>query len=162
MMTLQPRQNGIGRAGCQLLPNCLKICCTLVPIRLPNAGKEYMTAIKNYQPGLHIIAKLQVSDGAMIDHYNGTRLFFDDFITRHGLCKLGEVYHDFDPGGFTGVVCLSESHISIHTWPEHQLLNFDIYLSNYERINDHTAEALFSETVAFFRAEVLEKTTIAR
>lgn len=31
---------------------------------------------------------------------------------------LRTAYHDFKPQGFTGVLLLSESHISVHTWPE--------------------------------------------
>jgi len=34
---------------------------------------------------------------------------------------LGEQFHEFDPMGFTGVLLLSESHIAIHSWPEHRL-----------------------------------------
>ena len=31
---------------------------------------------------------------------------------------LGELKHRFTPQGYTGILMLSESHISIHTWPE--------------------------------------------
>ncbi|MGH1412784.1 MAG: adenosylmethionine decarboxylase [Pelagimonas sp.] len=37
--------------------------------------------------------------------------------------------HDFgDRAGFTGVALLAESHISIHTWPEHGYAAIDIFM----------------------------------
>lgn len=37
--------------------------------------------------------------------------------------------HDFgDRSGFTGVALLAESHISIHTWPEHGYAALDIFM----------------------------------
>ena len=42
---------------------------------------------------------------------------------------LNSQLHKFDGGGgVTGVVLLSESHISIHTWPEYGYAAFDIFL----------------------------------
>jgi len=39
---------------------------------------------------------------------------------------LKEDFHQFTPQGITGYVLLSESHISIHTWPEEQFAIVDI------------------------------------
>lgn len=37
--------------------------------------------------------------------------------------------HHFSPhGGVSGVAVLAESHISVHTWPEHDLAAFDIFM----------------------------------
>ncbi len=35
--------------------------------------------------------------------------------------------HEFKPQGMTGVILLSESHITFHTWPEFQYIAFDIF-----------------------------------
>lgn len=40
---------------------------------------------------------------------------------------LGQQFHQFSPFGVTGVLLLAESHISIHTWPEHSLAAVDIF-----------------------------------
>ncbi|MFZ6751097.1 adenosylmethionine decarboxylase [Undibacterium sp. Ren11W] len=38
-------------------------------------------------------------------------------------------FHSFDAGqGITGVVLLAESHITIHTWPEHGYAALDIFI----------------------------------
>ncbi|MCF3112152.1 S-adenosylmethionine decarboxylase [Niabella sp. CC-SYL272] len=54
------------------------------------------------------------------------------------------------PQGFTAVICLSESYVSIHTWPEHNLVNLDIYLSNRERSIDKMVLHVFNGIVLFY------------
>ena len=40
---------------------------------------------------------------------------------------LGEEAHKFEPQGFTGLLLLSESHISIHTYPEKGYAAVDVF-----------------------------------
>lgn len=48
--------------------------------------------------------------------------------TEHGLAALvGEVSHQFQPHGVTALGLLAESHISIHTWPEHGYAAADVF-----------------------------------
>ncbi|MBZ4187363.1 adenosylmethionine decarboxylase [Niabella beijingensis] len=115
-----------------------------------------------YKPGTHIIATLKTSDRAKTNDYTGFQKLADKLITVFSLTKLGEVYHNFSPQGFTAVICLSESHISIHTWPEHDLVNLDIYLSNHERSNDETVSRIFNEVVSFYQATIESEQRIIR
>lgn len=43
------------------------------------------------------------------------------------LTVLNEVFHRFDPHGVSGVLLISESHMSIHTWPEHGYAAVDVF-----------------------------------
>lgn len=46
-----------------------------------------------------------------------------------GATILTERWHHFGSGsGYTGVVILAESHISIHTWPENGYAGIDIFM----------------------------------
>lgn len=46
-----------------------------------------------------------------------------------GATVLHTYFHKFDKGeGVTGVIALSESHISIHTWPEYNYMAIDIFM----------------------------------
>ena len=46
-----------------------------------------------------------------------------------GATILAAHFHHFGAGaGVTGVLLLAESHLSIHTWPEHHFAALDIYL----------------------------------
>lgn len=115
-----------------------------------------------YQPGIHLIATLQCTKLNLITQYDSFREELNKLVDIYALQKLGEIYHNFDPGGFTAVVCLSESHISIHTWPEHGLINLDIYLSNFERNNDGTVVAIFESLQKYFEASIIAEQTITR
>lgn len=41
--------------------------------------------------------------------------------------ELNEAFKQFDPVGVTGFILLAESHISIHTWPEHNYAAVDVF-----------------------------------
>lgn len=116
----------------------------------------------SYNPGKHLIATLHSNDKGKLEHSELCSGLINELIAKHKLQKLGEVYHNFKPGGFTAVVCLSESHISLHTWPEFNKINLDIYLSNYLRENHETVELIFKEIQKFFIAEIIQYTTILR
>ena len=115
-----------------------------------------------YQPGLHIIAEFSSANKELLQQFPAVQQLLNGQIIRYGLQKLGEVYHNFEPAGFTAVICLSESHISLHTWPEFQRVNMDIYLSNYKRANDQTAHAIYEEMQQFFNATIISCQHIKR
>jgi S-adenosylmethionine decarboxylase len=118
--------------------------------------------MKKYLPGSHIIATLQTEYLPLLETYAAYKTVIDNLISKYKLTKLGEVYHNFDPTGFTGVICLSESHISIHTWPEHGKINLDIYLSNYLRDNDGTVDSLLADIHQFFGGSLQSSQKIKR
>jgi S-adenosylmethionine decarboxylase len=109
-----------------------------------------------YKPGLHIIATITTSNSYLLEKFEDIRPIIDLLITTNGLVKLGEVYHNFEPSGFTSVVCLSESHLSIHTWPEYNKVNLDIYLSNFLRSNDGTVNNIYNKLVEYFAGSVTD------
>lgn len=114
-----------------------------------------------YLPGLHMLATFQAPARPLTDAV-ACRAFFDAQIAGFGLTKVGEVYHTFPNGSFTAVVGLTESHLSIHTWPEHGLATFDVFLSNYQRDNAATVRQLYAATLAFFEATEQSKTEVRR
>lgn len=48
------------------------------------------------------------------------------FVSLLNLHVVKTVVHRFNPIGLTLVYILSESHLAIHTWPEHKLLHLDL------------------------------------
>ena len=106
-----------------------------------------------YAPGLHILATFGAPAERLRDAA-GSQQFFGELVARLGLTSVGEVYHVFaENAGFTAVLALTESHLSIHTWPERGLATFDVFLSNFRRDNHATVRAIYQETLAFFEAE---------
>jgi S-adenosylmethionine decarboxylase len=113
-------------------------------------------------PGIHIIANFKVGDLSLLRWHDPFKAFIDTEIEKFSLKKVGEAYHNFDNGGYTGVICLTESHLSIHTWPEHHYLTFDVFLSNYLRDNRETTRALYEVVKRYFAADVILEQTIER
>lgn len=45
---------------------------------------------------------------------------------------VADVFHEFNPHGISGVVVIAESHIAIHSWPEHSCASVDIFTCSTE------------------------------
>jgi S-adenosylmethionine decarboxylase len=56
-----------------------------------------------------------------------------------GAVPLERRFHSFGGGGVTGVVLLKESHISVHTWPEHGFAAVDVFMCGKARPQDAVA-----------------------
>ena len=104
-----------------------------------------------YQPGLHILAQFQAPGRGLTDA-PAAKAHFDRLIDELELVNVGEVYHVFPNGGFTATICLTESHVAIHTWPEYGLATFDVFLSNFRQDNRAKVCRLYDETLRFFDA----------
>jgi len=65
---------------------------------------------------------------------------------------LGEVEHKFEPEGQTFLFLLSESHLSVHTFPERKYLSFDLYTCR-EYTDNSTYIAIFEWLKDKFQAE---------
>lgn len=113
-------------------------------------------------PGLHILANFSLTEDTLLRDYTAFRSFIDDQIGLFRLAKVGDVYHNFPGGGYTAVVCLTESHLSVHTWPEIGYVTFDVFLSNYLKDNRTTTRALYDAVRDFFGGQVVFEQTVER
>ncbi len=77
--------------------------------------------------GLHILADIYGVDPARIDRVEDIKDLLETAVKVADLTKISSHYYQFQPHGATGVVLLAESHISIHTWPEHGIATVDVY-----------------------------------
>jgi S-adenosylmethionine decarboxylase len=67
---------------------------------------------------------------------------------------LGTAAHRFPNGALTAVLVLSQSHLSVHTWPEHGSANFDLLTCgrlNGELMIAHLEDALQPKRVNITR-----------
>ena len=77
--------------------------------------------------GKHIIAELYGVPSDLISKEEKVREIMEKVINEAKIEVVGSLYKQFNPHGVTGIVLISESHISIHTWPEYGLVNLDIF-----------------------------------
>jgi S-adenosylmethionine decarboxylase len=86
----------------------------------------------NRMLGKHAIIDLSGCDSEII---RNCRLIHDTLIKAAemaGLTVIGIMDHHFMPEGYTAVLMLEESHLSIHTWPEYNYASIDLYSCNLQ------------------------------
>jgi S-adenosylmethionine decarboxylase len=103
--------------------------------------------------GKHMIADLQnVRNMERLESLDSIRLLFDRICDKHRFCVLGKVEHQFDPHGITVIYLLSESHLSIHTFPEKKYFALDIYTCR-EYADDSVYLSMYQEIVKWFECD---------
>lgn len=115
-----------------------------------------------YSPGSHLLLTLHVDDDHLLIGLSDFQDFLQQKIAEFDLQVVGISTHVFDGGGFTAAICLMESHICIHTWPEFNQLTLDIYLCNYLKDNTEKVTLLGEEFKAYFKSKVLKETVVNR
>lgn len=77
--------------------------------------------------GCHIVAELSLCDPEILTDLEQVRSAMVQAAEVAKAEVREVVFHRFIPHGVSGVVVISESHLSIHTWPEIGYAAVDIY-----------------------------------
>jgi S-adenosylmethionine decarboxylase len=108
--------------------------------------------------GQHLIADLHGCAAALDDVARIERAL-RGAVTAGGATLIDLRLHHFGPGqGVTGVALLAESHISIHTWPEHGYAALDFFLCGAR----HDLEAALAAVVVELAPARVDTQTIKR
>ena len=83
--------------------------------------------------GRHLIIEMYDCDPKLLDSIERIRVALVEAAEAAGSMVLGHSFHKFYPQGVTGIVVVAESHLSIHTWPEHSYAAIDVFTCG-----DHT------------------------
>lgn len=102
--------------------------------------------------GRHIVAELSMCNAETLSDIDQVRAI----MVRAALAAKATVrelaFHKFEPHGVSGVVVLAESHLSIHTWPEHRYAAIDIYTCGETadpwKACDYLAEKFMAQSLA--------------
>lgn len=62
---------------------------------------------------------------------------------------VNTIFHKFEPYGISGVIIISQSHITIHTWPEYRYAAIDIFTCSNSLATNKAVDYLIKE----FKAE---------
>ena len=100
--------------------------------------------------GIHMICDIkEIQQMNILNDIESLKIILDIICKKYDFNILQKIEHSFEPQGSTIIYMLSESHISIHTFPEKQYMAFDIYTcrpyndnSTYEWIYDYLIETL--------------------
>ncbi|KFF11644.1 S-adenosylmethionine decarboxylase [Chryseobacterium soli] len=112
--------------------------------------------------GLHILLTLETESEDLLLDSDGFLAFTQSMLENKDVEIVGITSHVFDNQSFTAAVCLKESHLCIHTWPEFCQLTFDVFLCNYSQDNTEKVEKIADEVVKYFNARTIQKHKIQR
>ena len=73
-----------------------------------------------------IVATLEGCSFAQLDDPSEVERALCESVEAGGFTMLHHHVHKFAPQGVTGAAVLSESHVALHSWPEHGVLFIDI------------------------------------
>lgn len=123
--------------------------------------------MKGHEPGLHILGDWYDCKGLEFFHRltapeHGERrdqVIVDNFnmwIRSSGLTAVANAAHIFEQPtggiqGFTAIIALQESHLSIHTWPEKGYVTIDVFVCNVTENNRLKAEDLYNKVKSCFQ-----------
>jgi S-adenosylmethionine decarboxylase len=77
--------------------------------------------------GRHLLLELFDCDTDAINNLDAVKGALVEAAKRAQATIVDVVFHEFNPFGISGVVVIAESHLSIHTWPEHRYAAVDIF-----------------------------------
>jgi S-adenosylmethionine decarboxylase len=88
--------------------------------------------------GRHIIADLSGCSYKLLTSVEFIQQTLENAVRKAGATIISSRFHQFSPVGVSGIILLSESHCSIHTWPDEQYAAIDIYTCG-EHVFPHLA-----------------------
>ncbi len=77
--------------------------------------------------GRHLLAELRGCDASRLADLDCVREAMLEAARVSGATIITQTFHHFAPLGISGVVIVSESHLAIHTWPEHSFAALDYF-----------------------------------
>jgi S-adenosylmethionine decarboxylase proenzyme len=108
--------------------------------------------------GRHYLIDVFKADREKLLFVNDTQELLEQIVKTHRLTPLNSGYKQFQPFGASGFILLSESHISAHTWPEHNTVALDIF-SCEQIIDDQLLVKFLKE---FYKTDIVDLKVIAR
>jgi len=75
----------------------------------------------------HLLLELKICNEEVLDDVNFLKDCLNEAAVQSGATVVGETFYHFSPYGVSGVVNIAESHIAIHTWPEHKYAAVDVF-----------------------------------
>ncbi len=114
--------------------------------------------MKTEQLGRHILVEYYNCDENVLNDHKLIEELMVTAAEKANATVVESVFHMFNPYGVSGAVVISESHLTIHTWPEYGYASVDLYTCG-ESVNPWVAFDYLTEEL---KAEKSESTEVSR
>ncbi|GEL09085.1 adenosylmethionine decarboxylase proenzyme [Salisediminibacterium halotolerans] len=105
--------------------------------------------------GRHVIAELWECNEDKLNDVQSLEKLFVDAALKAGAEVREAAFHKFAPQGVSGVVIISESHLTVHSFPEHGYASIDVFTCG-GTIDPHTASDFITAELEAGRSEIIE------
>ena len=85
--------------------------------------------MENYL-GKHILIEFWECEKSVLDNVKEIENLMLEAAKKAKVTIVEKCFHKFSPYGVSGVVVIAESHLAIHTWPEHNYAAVDFFTCN--------------------------------
>lgn len=110
------------------------------------------SSVAEKSSGKHMICDIkEIKNHSFLNNIDLLKNFLDELCEKYNYTILTKSEHKFSPQGITILYMLSESHISIHTFPEHNYAAMDIYTCRYYE-NNEVYNKIYGEIIGAFDA----------
>jgi len=92
--------------------------------------------------GRHLLLELKDCNREVLNDLDFLKDCLRDTAEKIGATVVNECYYQFTPHGISGVVIIAESHLCIHTWPEHNYAAVDIFTCGDSIKPEHAVKPL--------------------
>ena len=75
----------------------------------------------------HLLIELYDCNPKILNDSNQVKDIFINAAKKGKATIVNDLFHEFSPHGLTGVLVITESHLSIHTWPEFNYAAVDVF-----------------------------------
>ena len=108
--------------------------------------------------GRHVLAELTGCSAVVLNDPASLENGFRRCAEEGGATLVSSHFHHFSPQGVSGVVVIAQSHVTVHTWPEHGYAAVDVFTCGQPEI----AEAVMELIIASLHAETVHRTSFER
>ncbi|TDM12095.1 adenosylmethionine decarboxylase [Macrococcus lamae] len=99
--------------------------------------------------GRHVLIEYYNCDKDILKDHDKIEEIMNEAARVSGATIVESCFHTFNPYGVSGAVIISESHLTIHTWPEYGYASVDVFTCGDTvdpwRAEDHLEKALKAE-----------------
>lgn len=101
--------------------------------------------------GKHYLIDFYNCDNNVLSSVQNIEKIMNTASLKGNLHVVQKYFKQFLPYGVSGIMVLSESHFTIHTWPEYQYASVDLYLcsddNNIEELIDYLTISFCSKKI---------------
>lgn len=111
--------------------------------------------MKTEQLGRHILVEYYDCNKEILNDHKKIDELMVEAATRAKATVVESVFHMFNPYGVSGAVVISESHLTIHTWPEYGYASVDLFTCG-DKVNPWIAFDFLEEVLGATKSESTE------